>query len=229
MKSIIRLYFDYFEKMIIGLLFSSLVLISLCGFIYGRSALKPAIIATVVLFITAYVESGRSRILQESPELNKKPFKEVKLFSALLESNLVRITARFSLVSNKPKLQSSITKAVPILIVTLALYALYSSVLISANIANSKRLYRNQASVEASVGVPATLFNRLLVIGILQISAGDTPTVTAIIHSEGFQDLAISNQSAGYETTYTGRGRFRIRIDKFTPPSVWFFVERLPD
>jgi hypothetical protein len=93
----------------------------------------------------------------------------------------------------------------------------------------SDDLKNNEAIAGARPGIPATFFNRAVVIEVLQVSdgSGSSPKVTAIIRSEGHPDVKIESAGIGYEIVYNGPSQFRLRIIGVDNLTVQFFVERL--
>jgi len=224
MKSIAKLYLAYLEMTVISMVLASLVLISVSGFAYGGRGLIPAALAVVMLGVIAYVEIGRHRVLSAHPEFKRKPFGEIRLFLFKLQKRVLKITDTLNLRSRKQVIQQYLSKMAAIIIVALTIWILWSSFSISADIATLKR---NQAIVEAGPGVPGTVFNRAVVIEVIQISAENPPKVTAVIKSEGYPEIRIENEGVGFTTTYNGRNRFLIRIIEVNNSSAKFFVERM--
>lgn len=235
MRSIAKLYLAYLEMAVIGMVLVSLALISLAGFIYGGKGLPPAALAVVTLGFIVYVATGRRRTLDEHPELRRKLFGETRLFFFGLNGIVLKMTDSqasgpfldsFHWSSRKQAIQQSLSRIAAIMIVALTIWTLWSSFSISADIATQKNLEKNQAIVAAGLGVPATVFNRAIVIELIQISAETLPKVTAVIHSDGYPDAKIENEGVGYEM-HVARNQFIIRIQRIDNSSAEFFVERI--
>jgi hypothetical protein len=223
MKSFISLYFAYLETAFISMLLAALAFISVSGFAYGGSSRIPATLATLTLVLIVWGTIGRHRALKEHPELENQYFKEIRLFFILLQSKVMKMLGRVNWSSKKLALQQFVLKVISILVIAVAGYTIWASFSTSAAIQN---LAPNQFVAEADVEIPATFFNKSLMIEVKEISDGSTPSVTAIIHFEGFPDGIINNKSAGYETIYHARDRFIVRIEGVSQSSATFFVER---
>src|SRR5918912_1740222 len=168
MKGIVKLYLNYLELMFIGMLGTALALTLVAGVLTGGIALVPACLANMTLVVLGQVALGRRKALAEHPDIKSKSFKESRLF-------LFALRSKYKLV----------------LIATLLLVTLGAAY-------STDRLLQNQAIVEANTEIPATFFNRSLIIQVIEISAQDdttAPTVTAILHSNGYPDPRIERQA----------------------------------
>lgn len=226
MKSIAKLYLAYVETAVISILLATLVLISVSGFIYGGKGWLPGALAVLILCCILYVSLDRHSALKESPELRGRLFAETRLFLLILQRKMLRMTRSFFRSSRRQAMQQVLSRIGPIIIVALTMWTLWSSFSISADI---QKVKKNQAIVAAGPGIPATVFNRAIVIEIIQISMGTPPRVTAVIHADGYPDAKIENAPVGYETIYVGPDRFSIRVQKINNLSAEFFVERIVD
>jgi len=233
MKSFAKLYLSYLETVLIGIILVILTLIVVSGFIYGRNGLLPAALAVVTLGAVAYVSLGRSRALRAHPELRTKVFKESRLFYFALNGQILKITSShpsgplLDSLSRKQAIPQILSRITSITVAALAIWVIWSSFSISANMAQQESLEKGQAVVSAGLGIPATVFNKSVVIELIEISSETTFRVTAVVRSQGYPEMKIEGAGVGYETTYVTRSRFNIRIQKIDSTSAEFFVERI--
>lgn len=224
MKSIAKLYVDYLERSVIGMVLASLILILISGFTYGERGRVQAILSLVTLGLIGAVAFDRRSVGRDHPEFKSKSFREFRLFWFMLKRKGLIISDAFRLNSRKQAVSRAVSGGITIIIVILAMWTLWSSFSISADIA----LKKNQAIAGARPGIQATFFDKAVVIDVQQISAGSgSPKVTAVISSDGYPDVRIEGEGVGYETIYNGPSPFRIRVLEIHGSTVKFFVERL--
>lgn len=234
MKSIAELYLAYLEMALINIVLASLVFIAVSGWVYGGRGRTPAALATVTLALIILVTIDRRRLSSAYPEPTKKPFRALRLFWQKLHKKVLSLTGLLNSEPRKQALANNLSMLLAIIIAALAIGSLYFSFSISADISSVKKqakaynevpLTRNQARVLVDVGEPATIFNNTLVIEVVQVTSGLSPKVTAVIRSDGGEEVRIEGQGIGYETTYGNR--FLIRIIDVKDSAAKFFVERL--
>lgn len=226
MKGIATLYIDYLERALISMVLATLVLTVVSGFAYGGRGRIPATLAVVTLGLIVCVAIGRRPVVREHPEFKTKLFGEIRLFWFMLQRRILRLTSSSNLNSRKQGIQQAVSRGIAIMVVVLGMWTLWSSFSISADIAHLKR---NEAIAGARPGIPATFFDKVVAIEVLQVldGAGPSPKVTGIIRSEGYPELKFESEGVGYTTNYVGPEPFRIRIIGVRNSTVQFFVERL--
>lgn len=224
MRPITKIYLGYLERSVIGMSLSLLVLISASGFAYGDGGRVPAILAAVMLVLIFSVEFGRRRVLLEYPEIKKKPFGEIRLFWFLVQKRTLNLAESITLNTGKQIICLVVSRIMVIVIIAIAISTLWMSFSISANMT----LKRRQAIAGAKPGIPATFFNRAIVIEVLQITDDgiSSSELTAVIRSEGYPDLRVENVKAGYVTVYNGPNLFSIKVITIQGSVVQFFVEK---
>ena len=225
MRSIVGLYLAYLELIIISMIVVTLIFISVSGLTFGGDGLLPATLAIITLSLIGFIVISRRNALAEHPELKRRPFGEFRLFLFILEKKFLKVADSLNLVSRKKAVRYSGWIAGAMLAVLL-ISAIWWSFSISADIS----LRRNQARVTVRPPEPATIFNRAVIIEVLETSAeanGHPARVTAIIKSEGYPEMKVEGEGIGYTTTYAGR--FLIRILDANDSTAKFFVERLED
>lgn len=217
MKNIVRLYFNYLELIIIGMVVAGLGATLVAGIRARSEALSPeqvpAVLSfTIVLSAITLLATGitivvtvirRHGVLTEHPELSGKLFREFRLLNFAFKNKRVLFI-------------------LPVLVLVTLVATAYTD-----------KLLKNQAIVEAGVvaGVnyPATAFNEKMKITVVEISPennGNPAKVTALLQSGGHDDKRIENQEVGYRTTYLTDDLFIVRIVEITNSSAKFFVER---
>jgi hypothetical protein len=224
MKSILSLYLGYLETVVISTMLGAFILISVSGFLVGNSARIPATLALVTLLIIAGVVVGRRRTLKEHPELKNKSFGETRVFFTSLQNITALIQKETGKGVERQGSHSLLGFIGVAIIVALMTLTLWSSVTISANMAN---LRKNQTIIEATKVIPAFAFNRALIIEVKEVSNVPEPRVTAVIHVAGFSDININNEAKGYEIIIQANDQFLVRINDVTPTGAFFFIERI--
>lgn len=225
MGSIIKLYLDYLERTVIGMVLSLLALISIFGFLLGGNGRTPATLAAITLGFVLIVEIGRGRVRREHPEFRQGPLGEIRLFWLLVlrrTSNVANLLSRIWRGQISPE---AVSRGIAIVFLAIAIWVLWSSFSISANMI----LKRNQAIAGATPRIPATFFDKAITLQVLQISDGDSPLskVTFLISSEGYPDVRVESARVGYVTPYNGLNLFHIEVREVQGSTVRFFVERL--
>jgi hypothetical protein len=235
MKTIIRLSVDYLEKALISMTLLSLAFISVSGWLYKAQAegtdayaslpKKLAICAMISLILIGCVEIVRRGRADDQSASKAEYFQHIRLFYLFLTNGLANtIIARRRGLRHQgiARLLGGLSF---LIVIGLIIYTLGQSFYISADI----NLKENQAIASANLQYEATFFNRSLIIAPTEISGGAEPQVSAVLHSDGYDDVVINKVTEGYETTYIGPRRFTVKVNKITPSMVFFFVERLPE
>jgi hypothetical protein len=234
MKSFVSICLIYLETAIISLVTGGLILISISGITYDAIGQILAISAILMLIWITIVSLKRRQVLDENDHFNGKDFKEIRVFiieSKIMLKKIIRYNPLTGMI-----------QYAPLVIVLGAFVVLFSAFASSAEhtrerheretlfrLNQEKLLTPNEAIVEAAPGYPATLFNKSLIIDVLKLSGGLHPRVTAVIKSNGLQDMAIDNELEGYETTFMGNNQFKVQINRIDSSSVHLYVKRLTD
>src|SRR5205085_9711725 len=182
MKSIAKLYIAYLELIVIGMVLSSLAVISISGFAYRRNGVVPAGLSVITLLLIIAVSVRLPRVAGSHPEFKRKPFGKIRLFLFLLKEKVLKIIGPLGRKSQGTGLQQIIGGVTALLVLALTVGILWSAFSISADIAVRK----NQVIAEAMPGIPATLFSKSLEIDVVGTSETE---VSAIIKSEGYPEM----------------------------------------
>jgi len=200
MKAIVKLYLNYLELILIGMLVAALAITLVAGLLAGGIALLPALLANTTIIAIGLITLGRRKALGEHPEIKTKPFKEFRLFMLVRKSKIILVAV--------------------LVLVTLGTTYSTNRLLMNQAIASSGM------GVSATFFNNALIIN---VLEISPGDKGNPYQVTAVLYSNGYPVANIENQSVGYETTYIGRDRFIVRIVEVTNIYAKFFVERIAD
>lgn len=228
MKFILESYLEYLEVTIISLILASLAIISIAGLSYGNRGILPAVLAIVILASVFLIALSRRKTAAKHPELRGRPFREIKLFLLTIEEKAVKLPRALNLASVK-LIQRFLGRIIVIAIAGFIIVPLWLSFSISADIAALKK---DQARVVLDIENSATLFNRSVIIRLIQASPENNEhpaKVTAVIMSEGYPEMRIEDVGIGYETIYNGVHPYRIQVLEVNDSEAKFFVGRLPD